>query len=94
VLGFAPAARHHASTTTTLLNAEEGSTVSGPPYSGPAVKPILDSINYPQDMNDLDLRQLKQVRDLQTNKQSIKPTNNSIYCFPKSNKLNSTQLTS
>lgn len=60
VLGFAPAARHHASTT--RLNAEDGkSSVSGPPYSGPTVKPILDSVNYPQDMKGLDMRQLKQL---------------------------------
>merc|ERR1719410_1859721 len=54
--GFAPASRHHASKT--ALNAEE---VSGPPYSGPAVKPILDSVNYPEDMKGLDMRQLKQL---------------------------------
>merc|ERR1719410_1797368 len=54
--GFAPASRHHASKT--ALNAEE---VSGPPYSGPAVKPILDSVNYPEEMKGLDMRQLKQL---------------------------------
>jgi 1-deoxy-D-xylulose-5-phosphate synthase len=39
----------------------EGSNISGPPYSGPAVKPILDSINSPADMKNLDMRQLKQL---------------------------------
>ena len=35
---------------------------SGPPYSGPSTKPILDSIEYPEDMKDLTIRDLKQVR--------------------------------
>lgn len=35
--------------------------VSGPPYSGPSTKPILDSISAPRDMNDLTLRDLKQL---------------------------------
>jgi hypothetical protein len=35
--------------------------LSGPPYSGPAVKPILDSIDYPSDMKGLDMKELKQV---------------------------------
>ena len=39
----------------------EGTNIPGPPYSGPAVKPILDSVKYPQDMKRLDMRQLKQV---------------------------------
>ena len=68
VVGFAPSSRQHAHVqSSSLLHAEgEGSasTVSGPPYSGPAVKPILDSINYPQDMKGLDMRQLKQVRNV------------------------------
>ena len=38
-----------------------GGAVSGPPYAGPAVKPILDSIQSPADMKKLDLRQLKQL---------------------------------
>lgn len=38
-----------------------GQHTSGPPYSGPTVKPILDSVNYPSDMKGLDLRQLKQL---------------------------------
>jgi hypothetical protein len=37
--------------------------MAGPPYSGPAVKPILDSVNYPSDMKRLDMRQLKQVSE-------------------------------
>lgn len=39
----------------------EAPNVSGPPYSGPAIKPILDSVNVPADMKRLDMRQLKQV---------------------------------
>jgi len=39
----------------------EGTNIPGPPYSGPAVKPILDSVKYPQDMKRLDMRQLKQL---------------------------------
>ena len=35
--------------------------LSGPPYSGPAAKPILDSVNYPSDMKGLDIKGLKQV---------------------------------
>mmetsp|Transcript_15878 Transcript_15878/g.31094 ORF Transcript_15878/g.31094 Transcript_15878/m.31094 type:complete len:750 (-) Transcript_15878:195-2444(-) len=37
------------------------SSTSGPPYSGPASKPILDSVNYPRDMKRLDMRELKQL---------------------------------
>lgn len=36
-------------------------SVDGPPYSGPAVKPILDSIQSPADMKGMDIRTLKQV---------------------------------
>lgn len=41
--------------------AAEDSTVSGPPYSGPANKPILESISTPDDMNGLSMRELKQL---------------------------------
>lgn len=34
---------------------------SGPPYSGPQVKPVLESINTPSDMKGMDIRTLKQV---------------------------------
>lgn len=34
---------------------------SGPPYSGPVVKPILDSVNSPDDMIGMDIRTLKQL---------------------------------
>lgn len=34
---------------------------NGPPYSGPSTKPILDSIEYPEDMKDLTIRDLKQL---------------------------------
>ena len=37
------------------------STDSGPPYSGPSVKPILDSIEYPSDMKNLGMKDLKQL---------------------------------
>lgn len=36
--------------------------LSGPPYSGPVVKPILDSVKFPSDMKGLDMKELKQVR--------------------------------
>lgn len=36
-------------------------TDSGPPYSGPSVKPILDSIEYPSDMKNLGMKDLKQL---------------------------------
>jgi len=36
-------------------------SVDGPPYSGPAVKPILDSIQSPADMKGMDIRTLKQL---------------------------------
>jgi 1-deoxy-D-xylulose-5-phosphate synthase len=41
--------------------AEGAGNIPGPPYSGPSVKPILDSINTPADMKNLDMRQLKQL---------------------------------
>jgi 1-deoxy-D-xylulose-5-phosphate synthase len=41
--------------------AEGSSNIPGPPFSGPAVKPILDSIQSPSDMKKLDMRQLKQL---------------------------------
>mmetsp|Transcript_11199 Transcript_11199/g.25109 ORF Transcript_11199/g.25109 Transcript_11199/m.25109 type:complete len:747 (+) Transcript_11199:172-2412(+) len=34
---------------------------AGPPYSGPSVKPILDSIEYPSDMKNLGMKDLKQL---------------------------------
>jgi len=33
----------------------------GPPYSGPATKPLLDSVEFPQDMKDFTLKDLKQL---------------------------------
>ncbi|KAG7344409.1 1-deoxy-D-xylulose-5-phosphate synthase [Nitzschia inconspicua] len=45
----------------TKLRAAESTNIPGPPYSGPAVKPILDSVSYPQDMKRLDVRELKQL---------------------------------
>jgi 1-deoxy-D-xylulose-5-phosphate synthase len=35
--------------------------LSGPPYSGPSSKPLLDKINSPADMNMLSIRELKQL---------------------------------
>lgn len=46
---------------TASILAAEGSNVPGPPYAGPAVKPILDSVNSPSDMKRLDMRELKQL---------------------------------
>lgn len=43
-------------------SAVNGQVVSGPPYSGPAAKPILDSVQFPYDMKRLSMSQLKQVR--------------------------------
>jgi 1-deoxy-D-xylulose-5-phosphate synthase len=52
----------HATTRTASLAAEAGpEQPQGPPYSGPSVKPILDSIQSPADMKNLDMRQLKQL---------------------------------
>lgn len=34
---------------------------SGPPYSGPAVKPILDSVRSPDDMKNMDIKTLNQL---------------------------------
>eukprot|EP00529_Nitzschia_sp_RCC80_P014597 CAMPEP_0113451108 /NCGR_PEP_ID=MMETSP0014_2-20120614/6171_1 /TAXON_ID=2857 /ORGANISM="Nitzschia sp." /LENGTH=751 /DNA_ID=CAMNT_0000342459 /DNA_START=787 /DNA_END=3042 /DNA_ORIENTATION=+ /assembly_acc=CAM_ASM_000159 len=67
VLGFTAPSHHHRyiQTTTTSLDAEEttknGHTISGPPYSGPASKPVLDSVQYPHDMNRLSMSELKQL---------------------------------
>lgn len=47
--------------------AEDSSSTStnipGPPYSGPASKPILDKVKFPADMKSLNMRELKQVSD-------------------------------
>lgn len=58
-IAFAPRVSH---VQRTAPLAAEGTNLPGPPYSGPAVKPILDSIQSPADMKRLDMRQLKQVR--------------------------------
>mmetsp|Transcript_27843 Transcript_27843/g.41023 ORF Transcript_27843/g.41023 Transcript_27843/m.41023 type:complete len:441 (-) Transcript_27843:12-1334(-) len=55
---FAPVS-HRQPFRTTSLAAEN--SPQGPPYSGPAVKPILDGIKSPDDMKRLDMRQLKQL---------------------------------
>ncbi len=45
-------------TSTRLLDTK---TDSGPPYSGPASKPILDSVKFPSDMKRLNMSELKQL---------------------------------
>ena len=37
-------------------------SIQGPPYSGPASKPILDSVKFPSDMKKLSMSEIKQVR--------------------------------
>ena len=59
---FVPRAAQNAQTSFVRLAEGSSSTnIPGPPYSGPAVKPILESIQSPQDMKSLDMRQLKQL---------------------------------
>lgn len=41
--------------------AKSALNMAGPPYSGPATKPLLDSVEYPHDMNDMSIKDLKQV---------------------------------
>lgn len=41
--------------------AKSALNMAGPPYSGPPTKPLLDSVEYPHDMNDMTIRDLKQV---------------------------------
>ena len=70
VIGFAPTSPSTTAARTLTRHAAErdgsASTVSGPPYSGPSVKPILDSINFPSDMKGLDMPQIKQVSYITT----------------------------
>lgn len=58
VAAFAPARIHNGASRSQLRMSEN---LSGPPYSGPAAKPILDSVNYPSDMKGLDIKGLKQL---------------------------------
>lgn len=58
---FAPLSTIKHGTRTSALQMAEGSSVPGPPYAGPASKPILDSVKYPSDMKRLNMRELKQV---------------------------------
>ncbi|KAL9189058.1 hypothetical protein ACHAXT_011548 [Thalassiosira profunda] len=46
---------------TRLFDAVNTGNPPGPPYSGPASKPILDSIKFPRDMNRLDMKELQQL---------------------------------
>ena len=49
------------SSTTQLFEAINRITPTGPPFSGPSSKPILDSVQYPHDMKRLDMRELQQL---------------------------------
>ena len=49
------------SSRTKLNEAINRVTPAGPPYSGPASKPILDSVKFPHDMNRLDINELQQL---------------------------------
>lgn len=48
-------------TATRLHEAVNRVTPVGPPYAGPASKPILDSVQYPRDMKRLDMKELQQL---------------------------------
>jgi hypothetical protein len=63
----------HKTFSTRLAQAADGSNnnIAGPPYSGPAVKPILDSIDSPADMKRLDMRQLKQASSVVVDQSQI-----------------------
>ena len=50
-----------AATATRLHEAVNRVTPAGPPYAGPASKPILDSVQYPRDMKRLDMKELQQL---------------------------------
>jgi hypothetical protein len=72
---FAPRVAH---VQRTAPLAAEGTNIPGPPYSGPAVKPILDSVQSPADMKRLDMRQLKQVTTLMIKHDMRTLFNNSV----------------
>mmetsp|Transcript_22172 Transcript_22172/g.32372 ORF Transcript_22172/g.32372 Transcript_22172/m.32372 type:complete len:737 (+) Transcript_22172:99-2309(+) len=57
---FTPAFHNVATFTPTRL-AMSNSPDNGPPYSGPLSKPLLDRVNSPADMNNMDLSELKQL---------------------------------
>lgn len=61
VAAFAPLSTIKHDARTSVLQMAEGSSVPGPPYSGPSSKPILDSVKFPSDMKRLNMRELKQV---------------------------------
>jgi 1-deoxy-D-xylulose-5-phosphate synthase len=56
VSAFSPVARGKQ-----VQNVLSMATDSGPPYSGPPVKPVLDTVKTPDDLKRLDMRQLKQL---------------------------------
>lgn len=58
---FPPPPRAAPPTATRLHEAVNRVTPVGPPYAGPASKPILDSVQYPRDMKRLDMRELQQL---------------------------------
>mmetsp|Transcript_21269 Transcript_21269/g.27449 ORF Transcript_21269/g.27449 Transcript_21269/m.27449 type:complete len:731 (+) Transcript_21269:200-2392(+) len=63
--GFAPSSRHHvthkSNGNSNALQESPNDIDNGPPYSGPAYKPLLDSISSPADMKRLDVKQLNQL---------------------------------
>lgn len=58
---FPPPPRAAPPTATRLHEAVNRVTPVGPPYAGPASKPILDSVQYPRDMKRLDMKELQQL---------------------------------
>lgn len=61
VQAFTPNSKVNNGAWTSVLRMAEGSNISGPPFSGPSSKPILDSVKYPSDMKRLNMRELKQL---------------------------------
>lgn len=61
VAAFAPVSNVNHEARTAALHMAEVSNIPGPPYAGPASKPILDSVKFPADMKRLNMRELKQV---------------------------------
>mmetsp|Transcript_24726 Transcript_24726/g.52430 ORF Transcript_24726/g.52430 Transcript_24726/m.52430 type:complete len:752 (-) Transcript_24726:82-2337(-) len=56
-----PISKSSASSATRLHEAINRIEPQGPPYSGPSSKPILDSIQFPRDMNRLNMKELEQL---------------------------------
>lgn len=64
VSAFAPTTNLNNAIGKSALRMAEKTNIPGPPYSGPASKPILDSVKFPSDMKKLSLSEIKQVRNL------------------------------